>query len=275
LVENPNHPLKDTATESPTAVISVKDLKKHFKEVAAVDGIDFTVRPGETVALLGGNGAGKTTTISMLLGLLKPTSGTIRLFGLDIDRDRHRLLGRMNFSSPYVDLPHKLTLRQNLTVFAKLYGLADPKARIAELGKALELETLLDRRFGSLSAGQKTRGALAKALINRPEVLLLDEPTASLDPDTADWVRHYLEVYQQERHAAILLASHNMGEVERLADRVLMMRQGKIVDSGSPDDLLFRYSRQNLEEVFLDIARDRRAAEAVAPPEKSRAEDRA
>jgi ABC-2 type transport system ATP-binding protein len=184
------------------------------------------------------------------------------------------VLGRMNFSSPYVDLPHRLTLRQNLMVFAKLYGLRDAKARIAELGKALELDALLDRRFGSLSAGQKTRGALAKALINRPDVLLLDEPTASLDPDTADWVRHYLERYQQEHHAAILLASHNMGEVERLADRVLMMRQGKIVDSGSPDDLLLRYSRQNLEEVFLDIARDRRAAGAIAPAETIGAEDR-
>jgi len=184
------------------------------------------------------------------------------------------VLGRMNFSSPYVDLPHRLTLRQNLMVFAKLYGLTDAKARIAELAKALELETLLDRRFGSLSAGQKTRGSLAKALINRPELLLLDEPTASLDPDTADWVRHYLERYQQQTRAAILLASHNMGEVERLADRVLMLRRGKIVDAGSPDDLLFRYSRQNLEDVFLDIARDRRAAGEVAPAGSSRAEER-
>jgi ABC-2 type transport system ATP-binding protein len=256
-------------------VVHVEGLKKHFKEVAAVDGIDFTVRRGETVALLGGNGAGKTTTISMLLGLLKPTAGTIRLFDVDIAKHRHRVLGRMNFSSPYVDLPHRLTLRQNLMVFAKLYSLADAKTRIAELGRALELEPLLDRRFGSLSAGQKTRGALAKALINRPDLLLLDEPTASLDPDTADWVRHYLERYQQEHHAAILLASHNMGEVERLADRVLMLRQGKIVDAGSPDDLLFRYSRQNLEEVFLDIARDRRAGNAVAPAESMKAGDRA
>jgi ABC-2 type transport system ATP-binding protein len=274
VVENPIHHSKDTATESASAVISVKELAKHFREVAAVDGIDFTVRRGETVALLGGNGAGKTTTISMLLGLLKPTRGTIQLFGLDVAKHRHRVLGRMNFSSPYVDLPHRLTLRQNLTVFAKLYGLTDAKARIAELGAALELETLLDRRFGSLSAGQKTRGSLAKALINRPELLLLDEPTASLDPDTADWVRHYLERYQQETRAAILLASHNMGEVERLADRVLMLRRGKIVDEGSPDDLLFRYSRQNLEDVFLDIARDRRAAGAVAPEGSSRAEER-
>jgi len=275
VAESPTHHPETTAVESPSAVISVKDLAKQFRDVTAVDGIGFTIDRGQTVALLGGNGAGKTTTISMLLGLLKPTRGTIRIFGLDLARHRHKVLGRMNFSSPYVDLPHRLTLRQNLMVFAKLYGLADARARIAELGVALELEALLDRRVGSLSAGQKTRGALAKALINRPELLLLDEPTASLDPDTADWVRHYLERYQQETHCAILLASHNMGEVERLAHRVLMLRQGKIVDSGSPDDLLFRYSRQNLEEVFLDIARDRRAAGAVAPQESLRVEDRA
>jgi ABC-2 type transport system ATP-binding protein len=273
-------PSNQSRAEPGSEIVFVEALVKHFREVAAVDGIGFTVQRGETVALLGGNGAGKTTTISMLLGLLKPTGGAIRLFGLDIARHRHRVLGRMNFSSPYVDLPHRLTLRHNLTVFAKLYGLKDAKGRIAELAAALELETLLDRRVGSLSAGQKTRGALAKALINRPELLLLDEPTASLDPDTADWVRHYLERYQQETRCAILLASHNMGEVERLADRVLMLRLGKIVDSGSPDDLLFRYSRQNLEEVFLDIARDRRAAGEVAPGASdrggsSRAEERA
>jgi ABC-2 type transport system ATP-binding protein len=263
------------AAEAAPEIVLVEALVKHFREVAAVDGIGFTVRRGETVALLGGNGAGKTTTISMLLGLLRPTRGTIRLFGLDIARHRHRVLGRMNFSSPYVELPHRLTLRHNLMVFAKLYGLKDAKGRIAELSKALELEALLDRRVGSLSAGQKTRGALAKALINRPELLLLDEPTASLDPDTADWVRHYLERYQRETRCAILLASHNMGEVERMANRVLMLRQGKIVDSGSPDDLLFRYSRQNLEEVFLDIARDRRAAGEVAANGSARAEERA
>jgi ABC-2 type transport system ATP-binding protein len=275
MVEDPTRGAKATRAPSAPAVISVKDLAKHFGTVAAVDGVDFDVRGGETVALLGGNGAGKTTTISMLLGLLHPTRGVIAVFGLDLARHRPRVLGRMNFSSPYVDLPHRLTLRQNLMVFAKLYGLKDAKARIAELAAALELGSLLDRRVGSLSAGQKTRGALAKALINRPELLLLDEPTASLDPDTADWVRHYLERYQQETRCAILLASHNMGEVERLADRVLMLRQGKIVDSGAPDDLLFRYSRQNLEEVFLDIARDRRASTAPAPDGQSPAEERA
>jgi ABC-2 type transport system ATP-binding protein len=257
-------------------VVVVDGLVKRFATVTAVDGIGFTLRSGETVALLGGNGAGKTTTISMLLGLLKPTAGTIRLFGLDIARNRHRVLGRMNFSSPYVELPHRLTARQNLHVFARLYGIAEARLRIATLAKELELEALMDRKVGSLSAGQKTRVALAKALINRPALLLLDEPTASLDPDTADWVRHYLERYQKETAAAILLASHNMNEVERLADRVLMMRQGKIVDSGSPDDLLFRYSRQNLEEVFLDIARDRRAdGSHAAARSESGAESRA
>jgi ABC-2 type transport system ATP-binding protein len=246
-----------------TDIVTVEALAKSFDTVAAVDGIDFTMKRGETVALLGGNGAGKTTTISMLLGLLKPSAGSIDLFGLDLAKHRHRLLGRMNFSSPYVELPHRLTPRQNLTVFAKLYGVKDARERIATLARELDLEALMDRKLGSLSAGQKTRVALAKALINRPELLLLDEPTASLDPDTADWVRYYLERYQQQNGAGILLASHNMGEVERLADQVLMMRRGKIVDRGAPDDLIFRYSRQNLEEVFLDIARDRRAENAA------------
>jgi ABC-2 type transport system ATP-binding protein len=247
-------------------VVEVDRLSRRFDRVTAVDGIDFTVEAGKTVALLGGNGAGKTTTISMLLGLLKPSAGRIKLFGLDIAQHRHRVLRRMNFSSPYVDLPHRLTPRQNITVFGLLYGLRDVRGRIGELAGELDLTALMDRRTGALSAGQKTRVALAKALLNRPELLLLDEPTASLDPDTADWVRHYLERYQNETGAAILLASHNMNEVERLADHVLMLRQGKIVDQGSPEDLLFRYSRQNLEEVFLDIARDRRADDPVTAP---------
>ena len=169
----------------------------------------------------------------------------------------------MNFSSPYVDLPHRLTARENLVIFAKLYGIKDVARRVAELAEALDLIPLLDRRTGSLSAGQKTRVALGKALLNRPDLLLLDEPTASLDPDTADWVRHYLEAYQRETGAAILLASHNMGEVERLADEVLMMRKGRIVDRGSPADLIFRFGRQNLEEVFLDIARERHMGDAA------------
>ena len=238
-------------------VIQVRDLVKRFGSVTAVDGVSFGVAAGSTVALLGGNGAGKTTTISILLGLLLPSSGGVEVLGEDMLRHRHRVLPRMNFSSPYVDLPHRLTVRQNLTVYAHLYGVPRWRARIAELAERLDIAVLMRRTFGSLSAGQKTRVALAKALLNRPDVLLLDEPTASLDPDTADWVRRYLAEYRDETGAAILLASHNMGEVERLCDEVLMMKQGRIVDRGSPRDLVARYGRRNMEEVFLDIARDR------------------
>jgi ABC-2 type transport system ATP-binding protein len=240
------------------SVIEVRALTKRFDRVVAVDAIDLAVPAGATVALLGGNGAGKTTTISMLLGLLLPTSGAIRVLGEDMLRHRHRVLPRLNFSSPYVDLPHRLTVRQNLTVYARLYGIPAVRDRVAGLAKDLVISDLLDRPTGKLSAGQKTRVALAKALLNKPELLLLDEPTASLDPDTADWVRGYLEGYRRATSAAILLASHNMGEVERLCDTVLMMRQGRIVDRGTPAELLRRYGRRNLEEVFLDIARDRR-----------------
>ncbi|MCZ4280957.1 ABC transporter ATP-binding protein [Kiloniella laminariae] len=237
--------------------IEVENLCKSFDEILAVRNISFTVAPGETVALLGGNGAGKTTTISILLGVLLPTSGTIRLLGQDIVRDRFPIMHRINFSSPYVDLPRRLTVRQNLMFFCKLYGIVNARERIAQLSDELELKDLLKRQTGSLSAGQKTRVSVAKALINEPEILLLDEPTASLDPDTADWVRSYLKAYQNRTRAAILLASHNMSEVERLCDNVLMMKSGQIVDQGTPCELLQRYSRTNLEEVFLDIARDR------------------
>jgi ABC-2 type transport system ATP-binding protein len=239
-------------------VIQVVRLSKHFRNVRAVDDVSFTVTEGQITALLGGNGAGKTTTISMLLGLLLPTSGAIRIFGEDMLRHRYRVLPRLNFSSPYVDLPHRLSVRENLSVFARLYSLKDPARRIADLAKDLDLTALLDRKTGSLSSGQKTRVALAKALLNRPELLLLDEPTASLDPDTADWVRTYLERYARETGASILLASHNMTEVERLCSDVLMMKAGNIVDRGAPTDLVARYGRQTLEDVFLDIARDRR-----------------
>ena len=190
-----------------------------------------------------------------MLGLLKPSSGEVRVLGADMVRHRYKVLHRINFSSPYVDLPHRLTVRENLIVYAHLYGLSRPKTRIRRLIEGLSLEELEKRRIGSLSAGQKTRVALAKALLNEPEVLLLDEPTASLDPDTADWVRSYLERYRMESGAAILLASHNMGEVERLCSMVLMMRGGRIVDRGTPAGLVQRYGRQTLEEVFLDIAR--------------------
>ena len=246
------------------AAIEVVDLTKTYGEVTAVTGLGFTVARGRTVALLGPNGAGKTTTIAMLLGLLEPTAGTVRILGEAMPRHRARVLPRMNFTSPYVDLPQRLTVRQNLKVYAELYAVARPKDRIAELARDLDLTELIDRPFGRLSAGQKTRVLLAKALINEPELLLLDEPTASLDPDTADQLRGHLERYQAHHHATVLLASHNMGEVERLAHHVLMLRRGRLVDQGSPDDLLARYGRDDLEDVFLDIARQRRQPAPVA-----------
>ncbi len=249
----------------PEPVILVDHLVKHYGSTVAVDGISFAVERGVTAALLGGNGAGKTTTLSILLGLLLPTSGTIQVFGEDVLRHRYRVLPRMNFSSPYVDLPHRLTVRQNLAIYARLYGLKRRAERIAQLAEDLQFAPLLDRPAGKLSSGQKTRVALAKALLNEPELLLLDEPTASLDPDTGDWVRSYLEDYRARSGATILLASHNMAEVERLCSQVLMMKAGRIVDRGSPDELIDRYGRSNLEEVFLDIARDTTTASALEP----------
>ncbi|ALG74473.1 ABC transporter [Azospirillum thiophilum] len=249
-----------SAVPAPAPAIRADGLTKRFPtpgggQVTAVDAIGFTVARGSVTGLLGGNGAGKTTTISMLLGLLLPTAGTVEILGVDMARHRHAVLPRMNFSSPYVELPHRLTVRENLTVYAHLYGLTCVKKRVQELAEHLDLTRFLDRPSGGLSAGQKTRVALAKALLNDPELLLLDEPTASLDPDTADWIRTYLERYRARTGATILLASHNMLEVERLCDGVLMMRQGRIVDRGAPSALLARYGRQTLEEVFLDIAR--------------------
>jgi ABC-2 type transport system ATP-binding protein len=245
-----------TLTSSLPAIEAVS-LVKRYGQVTAVDGVSFRVAPGETAALLGGNGAGKTTTIGMILGLVKPTGGTARVLGFDVRHQRSRILARINFQSPYVDLPKRLTVRENLAVYARLYGVKDIKIRIAELAESLMLGDLLERRAGELSSGQKTRIGLAKALLNRPDVLFLDEPTASLDPDTADWVRSFFERYRSEARAAILLASHNMGEVERLADNVLMMSQGRIVDQGSPASLLAKYGRATLEDVFLDVARGR------------------
>jgi ABC-2 type transport system ATP-binding protein len=242
--------------------IEARGLTKTFGDVTAIRDVSFEVGEGRITGLLGGNGAGKTTTIAILLGLLLPSAGTARILGCDMARDRHRVLPLMNFSSPYVDLPHRLTVRENLRVYGELYSVDRPEYRIAELAEKLDVTVFLDRRTGQLSAGQKTRVALAKALINRPRVLLLDEPTASLDPDTADWIRTYLEDYARDERATILLASHNMGEVERLCDDVLVMRRGGIVDRGSPAELLARYGRATLEEVFLDIARDRQQATA-------------
>ncbi|MFC1673773.1 ABC transporter ATP-binding protein [Pseudomonadota bacterium] len=239
----------------PQHAIEVVDVVKRFDGITAVSGISFAVGAGQTVALLGGNGAGKTTTISMLLGLLSPTSGRVEVLGAVMPAERHKALGRMNFSSPYVDLPRRLKVRENLTVYAHLYGVRDVKARIATMAEDLELNAFLDRPTGELSAGQKTRVALAKALLNEPELLLMDEPTASLDPDTGDWVRGYLERYRERTGATLVLASHNMNEVERLADHVLMMREGAIVDQGAPGELIARHGRDNLEQVFLDIAR--------------------
>ncbi|MEE8438807.1 MAG: ABC transporter ATP-binding protein [Micropepsaceae bacterium] len=255
---------KDAAAgdRSPAAArprIKVEGLTKRFAKTLAVDDIDFDIPAGSFTALLGGNGAGKTTTIAMLLGLVSPTAGNIEILGHDLARTPAAALAQMNFQSPYVDLPRRLTVRQNLNVYGRLYGVLALKDRIAELADALDLEGLLDRPLGELSAGQRTRAGLAKAFINRPQVVLLDEPTASLDPDTADWVRSYLAKYAREASATFLIASHNMLEVERLCDQVLMMRTGRIVDRGSPKALLSKYGRSTLEEVFLDIARAGRA----------------
>ncbi|OGI45300.1 MAG: ABC transporter [Candidatus Muproteobacteria bacterium RBG_16_65_31] len=241
----------------PDPVISVVNVSKHFGALVAVDNISFEVNRGTTVALLGGNGAGKTTTLSMLLGLLLPTAGQINIFGVDVQRQRYRVLPRMNFSSPYVDLPRRLTVRENLTVYAHLYGLRRIRERLRQLAEELNLGEIMRRPYGQLSAGQKTRVAIAKSLLNEPELLLFDEPTASLDPDTADYVRGMLENYKTRTGATILLASHNMSEVERLCDDVLMLRAGKLVDRGTPAALLTRYGRRNMEEVFIDIARER------------------
>lgn len=241
-------------------VIEVSGLYKYFDQFCAVNDLNFQARRGVTTALLGGNGAGKTTTIAMLLGLLIPSHGQIHILGEDMLQHRYRLLHRMNFSSPYVDLPQRLTIRENLTIYGHLYRLPSLKARIEELAAALSLEALLDKRYGQLSAGQKTRVSLAKSLLNKPELLLMDEPTASLDPDTADSIRSYLEQYQRDTGASILLASHNMAEVERMAADVIMMRKGQVVDTGTPAELQAKYGRNNLEEVFIDIARHKEPA---------------
>jgi ABC-2 type transport system ATP-binding protein len=249
--------------ESAHTIISVQGLTKRFGDSAAVDGISFTVAEGSVTGLLGGNGAGKTTTIAMLLGMLIPTSGSISILGADMIGHRYRALPFMNFASPYIDLPHRLSVTENLSVYAGLYSVPRSRQRIAELAEALDFTALLKRDYGSLSAGQKTRVALAKALINRPRLLLLDEPTASLDPDSADRIRQYLQDYAVGSGATMLIASHNMAEVERLCHDLLIMRRGHIVDRGTPNGLIDRYGRRTLEEVFLDIAR----AEPTAPAE--------
>jgi ABC-2 type transport system ATP-binding protein len=246
----------DPAGPAPAAV-DVAHLTKQYKTARAVDDISFRIGLGSITGLLGGNGAGKTTTIAMIMGLVLPTAGRIEVLGHRMPDEGAAVLGRMNFESPYVDMPMRLTVRQNLTIFGRLYAVDNLKARIAELAADLDLTDFLDRPSGKLSAGQKTRVALAKALINDPELLLLDEPTASLDPDTADWVRSHLERYRRRRNATILLASHNMLEVERLCDRVIIMKRGRIEDDDTPAQIMARYNRTTLEDVFLDVARGR------------------
>src|SRR5499427_5038213 len=246
------------------AAIEVVRLVKQYKKTRAVDDISFAIARGSITGLLGGNGAGKTTTIAMIMGLVLPTAGRVRVLGHPMPEESAAVLGRMNFESPYVDMPMRLTVRQNLTIFGRLYAVADLRSRIDELAHDLDLSEFLDRPNGKLSAGQKTRVALAKALINAPELLLLDEPTASLDPDTADWVREHLETYRKTHEATILLASHNMFEVERLCDRVIILKRGRIEEDDSPERIMARYSRDTLEQVFLDVARGR-AQDAPSP----------
>src|ERR1700704_5219299 len=258
MVNNDAAPPKLSAADpAGSAAIEVVQLVKLYKATRAVDDISFKIARGSITGLLGGNGAGKTTTIAMIRGLVLPTAGRIQVLGHPMPEQSASVLGRMNFESPYVDMPMRLTVRQNLAIFGRLYAVENLAARIEQLAADLDLNDFLDRANGKLSAGQKTRVALAKALINQPELLLLDEPTASLDPDTADWVRQHLQDYRKTRNATILLASHNMLEVERLCDRVIIMKRGRIEDDDSPDQIMARYNRATLEEVFLDVARGR------------------
>jgi ABC-2 type transport system ATP-binding protein len=247
----------DPTVKAPMPAIQAEHLVKVYKKTRAVDDISFQIAQGSVTALLGGNGAGKTTTIGMIMGLVSPTSGAVRVFGHPMPEESAHVLGRMNFESPYVDMPMRLTVRQNLTVFGRLYAVKNLRARIDQLAADLELSDFLERPSGNLSAGQKTRVSLAKALINDPDLLLLDEPTASLDPDAADWIRSHLESYRKARGATILLASHNMLEVERLCDRVIILKRGRIADDDTPSGIRARYNRATLEEVFLDVARGR------------------
>ena len=235
--------------------IEVINLSKSYKSKKAVNNINFKINENEIVGLLGPNGCGKTTTIGMILGLLKPTSGQVLINGIDIEKNKISLLHKMNFISPYIELPKKLTVKQNLTVYGKLYNINNLNDRINYLSNKLRLNNLLDKITGELSSGQKNRASLAKALINEPTVLLLDEPTASLDPETGDFIRTFLENYKKEKKIAVLLASHNMNEVKRLCGSVLMMNDGNIIDRGNPDDLIKKHGRKNLEEVFLELVR--------------------
>ena len=236
-------------------LIIVENLSKNYQNKEAVKNINFTIDENEILGLLGPNGCGKTTTIAMMLGLLKPTNGRVRIHGQDIEKNRTALLHKMNFISPYIELPKKLTVKENLIVYANLYSVKKINRRIEYLSETLRLNEFIDKQTGELSSGQKNRVSLAKALINEPSVLLLDEPTASLDPETGDFVRKFIENISKEKKMSILLASHNMDEVKRLCRNVLMMNNGVIIDKGTPDDLILKHGKKNLEEVFLKLNR--------------------
>ena len=237
-------------------IIEIKELKKVFNKTIAVDNLNFEIQKGKIIGLLGPNGCGKSTTIGMMLGLIKPTSGSVIINNKNIENNRTSLLEKMNFISPYVELPKKLTVEENLNVYARLYGVKNLKEKIDNLIEKLNLIEFKSRKTGELSSGQKNRVSLAKALINDPEILLLDEPTASLDPDVGDYIRSFIEDFASNKGSTILLASHNMNEVERLCHEVMMMKNGKIIDRGTSSDLINKHGRKNLEEVFLKIARE-------------------
>jgi len=238
--------------------IEIKNLSKHYNNIEAVKNINFKINKGSIVGLLGPNGCGKTTTIGMMLGLIKPSSGAVFINDQNIESEKNRtkILEKMNFISPYVELPKKLTVEENLKVYGKMYGVNNLQDKISDLMKQLNLSEFKKRKTGELSSGQKNRVSLAKALINDPEILLLDEPTASLDPDVGDYIRTYLEGYASKKGATILLASHNMNEVERLCNEVMMMKNGNIIDKGTCSSLINKHGRKNLEETFLKIVRE-------------------
>jgi len=240
----------------------VQNLVKKFKSTIAVDNISFKIEKNDTLGLLGPNGCGKTTSIGMMLGLITPTEGEIFIDGIELNsKNRIKLLTFMNFASPYIELPKKLTVRQNLEVYARLYGINNKDKRIDELIEDLNLSKFLYKNTGELSSGQKNRVSLAKSLINKPKLLFLDEPTASLDPDVGDFVREYLEKYKKKNELTMLLASHNMKEVERLCGKIIMMKQGRIVDEGTCEELISKHGRENLEDTFLKIARSKNELE--------------
>ena len=238
--------------------IKIKNLYKNYKRFEAVKNLNFEIKKGSITGLLGPNGCGKTTTIGMILGLIRPTKGQVLINNKDIEIEKNRIsvLEKMNFISPYVELPKKLSVKENLIVYGKLYEVKNLQNRINTLCDDLNLKEFLNKKTGELSSGQKNRVSLAKSLINYPEILLLDEPTASLDPDTGDYVRSYIENYAKKNNTTILLASHNMSEVERLCENIMMMKQGKIIDEGTCEELIFKHGRVNLEETFLKLVRE-------------------